>query len=400
MRYLAAILICLVAWPVTAVATERSIDDLVEAAVESLGSVSYEARMHFLAPYAEGEEQVAHIYHVAPELYHVCPLRQDDHGTLVETGISYIENAEELVRVSKHGDEIVAVEQMPDRSFYIRNALTVKFLRDLASHQGTVILNGLVGDIEVSILRQTVQPEKPYTITVGLDKANDFPVFLQVSDASGAQKVFYEMEVIEYRKASTMDAEKLFMVPDITGHSRLSALRANQLSPDAVVLDESTPGEKAHVSVKRHPSAVNEAEAGDIAVEYELPLYPTWLPDDYRLESLRLLDYKLASGGQGDVKLVYQFEIIGPESGAVLSIFQTRAGELDLSAGSINYRTDSGYVVQERDNWLVTVFGEFPVETLIQIVDGLAVRNESVSELLEISQARDAIRQQVINFSD
>ena len=164
------------------------VQEYIEKAIKALRETSYEARMKYLSPFDPGLEQQVHIFHVAPELYRIIPLENGEDGNLV-----YIENAVELVRI-RGG----FVETMPIRQFYNNDSMTAKFLRDLGHHAGTTLLTGLVGDQEVYILRQSTSQDKPYTITVGLDKTNYFPLFLLVLDSEGKRRVYFEMEVVEY----------------------------------------------------------------------------------------------------------------------------------------------------------------------------------------------------------
>ena len=399
MRFLIAIVINLALWS-AALAADRDVGQLVDAAVNALRTQSYEARVHFFGSTDDGGEQIVHIFHVAPELYHVRVMKLDHHGRLEETGVRYIENGVEQVMVVLDGADIIAVEKMPQRTFYTRDALTIKFLRDLASHPGTVVLNGMVGsdaDGEgqpVYVLRQTKQPEKPYTITVGLDKECYFPLFLLVTNDNDAQRIYYEIEIIQYSETSDMDAS-LFVVPEKDSSKNFNQIGSNQLSPDSVVLQSSeSTGDQAKVSLRR-PSSAKAAPEYEEEV-YNLPLYPKWLPDGYSVEGLRLLDYPTEVDGQRSTKLVYQFEILGPSESSALSIFQVQAGDLEFKADSIDATPDCGYLIRERDNWLVTVVGGLGPEVLEEIVDGLIVSDAKVADLLEMTRRQDLVQREVV----
>jgi hypothetical protein len=135
--------------------------DAVNKAIDALHTTSYEARMTYLSQFDEGELQV-YIIHVAPDLYHVKLLAQG-----VPQGPYFIENAQELVSIN--ADEM---QFMPKRRFSTNDALTAKFLRDLGNYPGSTILSGKVGDYDAWIVRQDATTEKPYLISVGLDKRN------------------------------------------------------------------------------------------------------------------------------------------------------------------------------------------------------------------------------------
>ena len=56
MRTLCIVLLVLILWPSrVCLAAELTLNELVEAAVSALKQTSYEARMRFIAHYAEGE---------------------------------------------------------------------------------------------------------------------------------------------------------------------------------------------------------------------------------------------------------------------------------------------------------------------------------------------------------
>jgi len=380
-------------------AAQPDAGELVDKAVQALKTTSYEARMQFYAQYDAGQEQTVHIYHVAPDLYHVEPLAQDQHGEWNAQGYYFLENAQELLRIiTDDKGRAVVVEELPERSFYLNDALTGKFLKDLARHEGTVVLDGAVGPegasdfIDVYQLRQLAFPEKPYTITIGLDKRNYFPVFLLVQDSEGVSKVYLKMEAIEYKQATEIPI-KLFQTPQGAGQAAKRAPLVEQNAPAATIV---APREKAgrdevRLQVQRTPSAT-AAEVQPL--DYALPPFPARVPEGYYLESLNLLDYT-AHGNQGEPALVYQFELFSPAAGDTLSIFVTQSDNF-MAGGDAGYNQPGlGYVLVQENDWLVAVFGDLSIDRLMDVADGLEPNIIEVEELLERTQLLDEMLDQL-----
>jgi hypothetical protein len=383
-----------------AFAAQPEVGVLIENAVKALKTTCYEARMNYFAQHAKGEEQTVHIYHIAPDLYHVETLVQDSHGQWSSQGFYYIENADELLRVvHSSNNEVLYVEELPERSFYLNDALAGKFLRDLARHPGTVVLDGMVDSIEVYQLRQLAFPEKPYTITVGLDKTNYFPVFLLVHDSNQQASVYYKMEAIEYKQANQLDV-KLFQRPAVSTGQTYKAPRVEQLSPSAAVLNPAVEAEngEARLQVQRMPS---KAAAQTLAepLDYALPLYPEHMPPGYILEGLNLLDYTAVNMAEVSPSLIYQFELFSPADGRTLSIFLTQSEDFGFNVDQEYNHPDAGYIIEQKGDWLVAVFGDLPMDTLLDIATGLAPNAAQVEELLELTQARDNILR-TLNISE
>ncbi|MBN2081868.1 hypothetical protein JW859_06620 [bacterium] len=378
-------------------AAQPEVGELVDKAVKALKTTSYEARMHFYAQYDAGQEQTVHIYHVAPDLYHVEPLVKGQHGEWTYQGYYLLENAQELLRIVTDGKgNAVVIQELPERSFYLNDALTGKFLKDLARHEGTVVLDGAVGPegaaefIDVYQLRQLAYPEKPYTITIGLDKRNYFPVFLLVQDSDGVAKVYLKMEAIEYKKATEIPV-KLFQTPKGSGQAAKRAPLVEQNAPAAtiVVPQEEADRDEARLMVQRAPSA---AAAEVKPLDYALPPYPARVPEGYYLESLNLLDYT----GHGEPALVYQFELFNPAAGDTLSIFVTQSDNFMVSSGDQGYNQPGlGYVLVQENEWLVAVFGDLSIDRLMDVADGLAPDYDRVEELLERTQLLDQMLDQL-----
>lgn len=331
------------------------VQEYIEKAIEALRATSYEARMNFLSPFDPGLEQQVLIFHVAPELYRVIPLEGGEEGNLV-----YIENAVELVRV-RGG----FVETMPIRQFYNNDSMTIQFLRDLGRHEGTTLLAGLVGDQEVHILRQNTSQEKPYTITVGLDKANFFPLFLLVVDSEGKRRVYFEMEVVEYCKPGELKDD--YFIPQ---------------------------GEFAKLPPPRQKTSSALWAVGQLELEEELsgrghnlPLVPlsSSLPLGYTLESISRLDFPTKSGGEP--ALVFHLEIFGPR-GDVLSIFETQSDNFSLDAPQTSLAGEACYVLSSIDGWMVAAFGSLSAGDLLLIIEGLRIDNFKAAQLLDETLAR------------
>jgi hypothetical protein len=367
MRRWLPLLCMLLLWPVAALAAP-TVQQLVEKAVDALDSTSYEGRMRFLSQFEHGQELTVAIAHVAPDLYRVTPLVSGKPGDLY-----YIENAAELLRVTPSQGTVVS---LPIRQFALSDALTVKFLRDLGTHSGTVVLDGTVGKYPVYALRQDAQKDKPYTITVGLDKQNYMPIFLLVTDGEGARRVYYEMESIDYRQ-----------------HTEIAD--ANFIAPAAS--SQPAPKQRSSVPALQLPNGPlppsTEASRDDTG-NGSLPLYPGWLPEGYRLEGVTLLNY--APEGQQPV-LVYQFEIFGPRLDDMISVFQTSSEGMDF--GKDCNEPDCGYYVEQRGPWFIAVLGSQQLKVLQRIADQLAADDAQLLPLLQQTMARDRIWQQALNNS-
>lgn len=356
MRRLALLLCTLLLWPAAALAAD-SVQQIVEAAVKALDTTCYEGRMRFLSQFEHGQEQTVHIFHVAPDLYRVTPLVKGKLGNQV-----YVENAEELVRMET-GSEMVV--ELPQRQFSISDSLTMKFLRDLGTHPGTSVLDGIVGNYSVYVLRQDKLKEKPYTITVGVDKRNYFPLFLLVTDGDDKTRVYYEMEVIEYRKPNEIN-DSWFVIPDS---------RSQRIAP---------------ASPRPNQSLESTGGSGKTASNATLPMYPQWLPQGYQLEALSLLNYTPA--GSSKSSLVYQYEVFGPKLSDIISIFQTQNLALDFG-GECN-QEDCGYFLLRKDSWLIAVLGGQELQILQRIAESLDRDNAAVSTLLDATTTRDHILRQ------
>jgi len=114
LRFLIALIGSLAIWS-AAQAADPDVAELVDAAIMALETKSYEARVHYFGTTPNSGEQIVYIHHIAPQLYHVEVIEQDKHGVLQNTGIHYIENAVEQVRVLKRGNEVLDTERMPER---------------------------------------------------------------------------------------------------------------------------------------------------------------------------------------------------------------------------------------------------------------------------------------------
>lgn len=354
-----------------------SVQHIVESAVKALSSTSYEGRMRFRSQFERGKELTVHIYHVAPDLYHVMPLVDGKAGDMF-----YIENAEELVRCSTSQHTVV---QMPVRQFSVNDALTMKFLRDLGTHPGTSVLDGMVGDYPVYVLRQDKKKEKPYTITVGLDKHNYFPLFLLVTDGFDVTRVYYEMEVIEYRKPSEID-DAYFTLPAGEKQRVAQAQRASKADLPAPT------------SVGPQPPGSGAGKTGSAAPSFGagmLPLFPSVLPKGYQLEAITPLNY--STDPNVAPALVYQFEVFGPGLADTISIFQTQ--NLNFDFGVECNTPDCGFYVAKQNGWLVAVLGNLKLDQLKHIAEGLKANDQAVASLLEQTTTRDDILRQAISAS-
>jgi len=186
----------------------------------------------------------------------------------------------------------------------------------------------------------------------------------------------------------------LFKVSQVNRGKNLDQIGANQLDPDAVAIEQDDDSERSKLSVRK-PSAAESEEA-----VYDLPLYPGWLPDGYSVGGLRALNYQTVQDGEKTVRLVYQYEILTPVNSSALSIFQAKACDMEFSADSVENVPDAGYIIQERDNWLVTVMGDLPSRMLEEIIAGLIVSDSQVGDLLELTRDRDLVQQQVVETRD
>lgn len=388
MRFLIGLLVMVLGLAGPVLAAEPQVGELVEAAVAALKTTCYEARMHFFAQYDAGREHRVRIYHVAPDLYHVRPLAEDKHGVWLEEDHYYLENAEELLLITQRPGGQDIVSELPERSFYLNDALTGKFLRDLARYPGTTVRSGKVGTYDIHVLLQTAQPEKPYTITVGLDRDTHFPLYLLVNDSDGVESVYFEMEAIEYRSPQELD-RRLFTPPALSSKNQQRGPRVEQLPQAIMELNAPQGADQPSIQIQR--SASN--------VDYSLPPYPTNVPVGYLLEGLHLLDFPTGDAA-GDVALVYQFELFSPASGDTLSIFLTQTDELDLGTSMPFATVDGGYVAQRLDGWLVAIFGGLTPDELQLVAAGLTDDIIGVENLLELTKARDLVLQQALNISD
>jgi outer membrane lipoprotein-sorting protein len=346
MRRLGLLLLLLAALPTAALAAP-SAKELVDAAVEALKGTSYKATMRFISFQDAGETREVNIYHVTPDLYRIERLHD---GSSV--GEVFIENGDELVRVTK--DRIV---EMPQRQFSINDSLTTKFLRDLGTYPGTTVLKGMVGKTDVWVLRQDSIHEKPYTITVGLDKGTSFPLYLMVNDATGKPKVYYEMEQFERKKATDFP-DKLFTVADGDRSGRQPALAR----------------------------AASELAPGEV-----LPLYPGWLPKSYRVEAISALQCPLAlKSGKQHVARVYQIEVYGPRLD-LISIFQMRDGDCGFDLKSLDLNNTGEFVVSQHGDWLVAVMGSLDRAELERMIERLQPEPAAIEQLLQLTAARDRV---------
>jgi outer membrane lipoprotein-sorting protein len=349
MRRIGLALLLLAALP-TVCHAAPSVQELVNAAVEALRDTSYSSRMRFISHQDMGETREVNIYHVAPELYRIEQLSGGK-----STGEVFIENGEELVRISR--DDIY---EIPVRQFSMNDSMTTKFLRDLGKFPGTTVLNGMVGMTEVWMLRQDSIHEKPYTVTVGLDKKSSFPLYLMVNDASGKPKVYYEMTSFQRKKPTDLP-DKLFTF-------------------DADSLSRQT-----------RQAAPQRATSGAGGSSSALPLYPGWLPKRYRVEAVSALQCPLsASSGKQTVAPMYQIEIYGPGLD-LISIFQMREDDCGFDLKTLDLNKTGEFVVSKRGEWLVAAMGSRDREELERMLEKLEPSPQRVMKLLELTAARDAV---------
>jgi hypothetical protein len=331
-----------------------SLEKIINESIKAVQKTSYTGRMKFISHMDNGQMREVKIFHVAPDLYRVEPIVNGSN-----TGEYFIENASELLRISRG-----RVMEMPRRQFSVNDALTIKFLRDIGTHPGTTVLNGQVGTTPVYMLRQDAIPSKPYVVTVGIDKTSYFPLYMMVNDGTGATRVYFEMQSIDYKKPAQI-SDSLFAVKD-----------------DAQPLRLPRPPEGA-------PRMVSTR-----SVE-ELPLYPGWLPAQYQVEAVSLL--RCPKGRDlKDCATVYQLEAYGPRLTDLISIFQMRADGADKAVKQLKLSGDQGFVLHERDGWVIAVFGDEDPRQLKKIAAQLTAKPTKVRELLQQTIARDSIMDDAI----
>ena len=335
--------------------------EIIEKAVGALRSTCYEARASLLDQLDYGKQRTVHIYHVAPDLFCVKPLVNGAVGYE-----EYIENGAELVRLNRKEETLV---RMPLRQFSINDAMTTKFLRELGKHQGTTVLDGMVGEYAVYALRQDVTKDKPYTITVGVDKRNYFPLFLLVTDYAGATRVYYEVKSIIYLTSEQI-SDEYFQIP-VYGDKQMSkAPRAAGALPNQAALSTMAGGGQP------------------------LPLYPSYLPKGYVLEALSLVNYDNPGNGPA---LVYHFEIYGPHLSDLLSVFQTQSTSLNLSGMG---QSGEGFFMTEHDSWIIAVLcSSLGLGDLSRVANGLKQNDAQVRQLLDQTAARDSLLSQAANVT-
>lgn len=334
--------------------------DIVDKCVKALQTTSYDARIRYQSVFEGGEERQVRIYHVAPDLYRVEPL-EDGKGT----GVTYyIENAEGLNMV--RGGAVVV---LPERQYSLNDALTTKFLRDLGRLPGTSVLNGQVGKAEVWALRQDLTAEKPYVITVGVDKRSYFPLYLMVNDGQGRRRVYYEVESLSIMTPDALD-DALFTVPASEGQRQMQAPRAAQRGASAA---GSGPGSS-------------------------LPLYPGWLPEGYHIEAIRLLDCPTAfAKADAAEPVIYQIEVFGPRARDIISIFQTQNAAAQSQLKGYKPGQKSSFFLSERDGWMVVVFGTLRVRDLETIVERLTSDEGSIAELIARTNRLDSLIEEAVS---
>ncbi len=362
-RWLVA-LACLVLAPAAALGAD--VQQLVDNAIEALNNTCYEARMRYMSGLDGDDVQEVLIYHVSPDLYRVEPLAAGE-----PTGVYYIENGKDLTRVDGTNGRTPIAELLPVRQFHLDDTLKTKFLSDLAKFQGTSVLKGSVGDTEVYVLRQDPHTQKPYTITVGLDKRNYFPLYLEVRDVSGKRRVYFEMTVIEYQPRLSF-ADSLFKLPK-------GAVAASTRAP-------------------RQPKPAANILASPSGPTCPLPPYPkeSALPKDYQVQGLNVLAYP-SPDKPGKQSMVFQYEILGPDTDDVMSLFLTQDLDVEFFMAKKDPAVSFGYLVERQGDWLVAVFADQSEEVLRKVVSGLQDQPEMARELLEVTQAREAIVQQALS---
>jgi hypothetical protein len=355
------------------------VDTLVEQAIKALKTKSYEARLRFTPHFETNSEQVVRIYHVAPDLYRVEPLASG-----LPISMYFIENAAELVKVTgSNGYE--QVQELPERQYSVTDALTAKFLRDLGTHPGTVVLDGQYQGAAVYILRQDVTKEKPYLVTVGLRKDNSFPVFLDVIDGKGQQRMRNRYEWIRFRASNELK-DALFTVPEP------GAAKGNRAPrPQKARTFEAPPAPGAR-SDDRAASGAGGSRSGILSAD--IPLFPLWLPKGFDLEAISVLEYDKSPAP------VYEFEVFGPRLDDMLSIVQMQCSELgNCDLDRMLAPKTGGYVIGKRDGWVVAVFGKLEKSELARVLEGLRQgHEESIVRLLSETHERDRMLQQATEY--
>jgi hypothetical protein len=280
------------------------------------------------------------------------------------------------------------VQPMPARQYYVTDMLTAKFLRDLGNHKGTTILDGQYNGVPVYYLRQDVTHEKPYLVTVGLRTDNKFPMFLQVVDSEGQTRVHYEFESIKFVPASAL-ADDLFTIPEPKDDRRSPT---SHVAPLAAPVPPPAPAKPAG---KAKAASRAETERAAKPAAPALPLFPAWLPQGYALEAISVLDY---SQGRSAPAAVYHFEIYGPKSENMLSLFEMKCDDLgDCKLDEALAPAKGGYMLQKHGDWVVAVFGEVSPDDMQRLIQGLDNSHHAeVKTLLDQTRMRDEMMQQAV----
>jgi hypothetical protein len=93
-----------------------------------------------------------------------------------------------------------------------------------------------------------------------------------------------------------------------------------------------------------------------------------------------------------DCALVYQLEAYGPRLDDLVSIFQMQSGGgAEGSIKKLRLARDSGYVVSEKNGWVIAVFGDLPQDKLKKIAQQLTRKPERVKPLLQQTVQRDGL---------
>ncbi len=199
------------------------------------------------------------------------------------------------------------------------------------------------------------------------------------------------MEAIEYK--SSMDIkDHWFDISAISSNPPMATPRVNELAPQQ--FDTQGSQEEGFSLLLRSPSAA-EPDGADEEQQLQLPLYPTQLPEGYHLDAITLLDCSPLAAYTGEDAVVYQLEIYGPR-GDLLSVFQTHLDERALAPGERIAEESQRFVLQQVNGWLTAAFGSLSVAELEWVLEGLSGRDELVRQLLDETQARDLVVQQVI----
>lgn len=340
-------LLALLLWPVAAHAAEAGA--LLDKSIKAIWETSFQAKMRFLSQFESGQMREVRIYHVAPDRYRIEPLSSGR-----PSGGYFVENSDELLWVN--GD---LATRMPQRQFSINDMLTIHFLRELGKTPGTTVLEGRVGERAAFMLRHA-SAAGGYEVTVGVDQQTHYPLYLMVTDRNGRTRVYYEMQSIEYRTAGSLPPS-LFTVP----RSQMRNMPARPTS--GAQLASLTPA---------------------------LPLYPGWLPPNYRIGTVNLLSCPRAD--DKDCALVYQLEAHGPRITDIVSIFQMQAEGAEQTIRSLSLSPNAGYVVMKNGPWVVAVFGDLQQEELAKVAKHLTRRDDRVRTLLEETRVLDRIREQAM----